>query len=90
MKVVINSCFGGFSTTREFSESIGAHTPYHIPRWDADLIKAVEADAEAINGACAKLKVVDIPEEATDWELNEYDGLESITYVVDGKLHHIS
>jgi hypothetical protein len=50
----------------------------------------VEADAEAINGACAKLKVVEIPEEATDWELNEYDGLESITYVVDGKLHHIS
>ena len=50
----------------------------------------VEADAEAVNGICAKLKVVEIPEEATDWEINEYDGLESITYVVDGKLHHIS
>lgn len=90
MKVVINSCFGGFSTTREFSESIGALSPYHIPRCDAKLIKAVEADAEAVNGICAKLKVVEIPEEATDWEINEYDGLESITYVVDGKLHHIS
>lgn len=90
MKVVINSCFGGFSTTREFSESIGAPTPYHIPRWNAKLIKAVEADAEAINGTCAKLKVVEFPDEATDWELNEYDGLESITYVVDGKLYHIS
>ena len=79
MKVVINSCFGGFSTTREFSESIGALSPYHIPRCDAKLIKAVEADAEAVNGICAKLKVVEIPEEATDWEINEY-----------GKLHHIS
>lgn len=90
MKLVINSCFGGFSTTREFSESIGAPTPYHILRCDANLIEAVEADAEAVNGICAKLKVVEIPEEATDWEINEYDGLESITYVLDGKLHHIS
>ena len=61
-----------------------------ILRCDAKLIKAVEANAEAVNGPCAKLKVVEIPEEATDWEINEYDGLESITYVVDGKLHHIS
>lgn len=35
-----------------------------------------------------RLEVVEIPEEATDWEIDEYDGQESITYVVDGKIYH--
>jgi hypothetical protein len=31
---------------------------------------------------------VAIPDEATDWELDEYDGFERVTYVVGGKLYH--
>ena len=27
-------------------------------------------------------------DEATDWEMDDYDGIETITYVVDGKLYH--
>lgn len=49
----------------------------------------VERDAEAASGRCAVLMVVEIPDNATDWELDEYDGLESIIYVADGKIHHI-
>jgi beta-glucanase (GH16 family) len=35
------------------------------------------------------LAVVEIPDNATDWELEDYDGRESIIAVVDGKIIHI-
>jgi hypothetical protein len=33
--------------------------------------------------------VVEIPNEATDYEILEYDGLEEVVCVIDGKLHWI-
>ena len=42
-----------------------------------------------VSGLCARLKVVEIPDEATDWKIDEYDGSESLIYVVDGKIQHI-
>ena len=57
MKMIINTCFGGFGVR------------------------------EDVDGYCAELEVVEIPDGATDYYLNEYDGMESIIYVLDGKLH---
>lgn len=90
MKIVINACYGGFS----LSESAAAYMGTSIYPLDEDirtdplLIDMVERDTLATSGRCAKLTVVEIPDNATDWELDEYDGYESITYVVDGKIHH--
>ena len=30
-----------------------------------------------------------LSDEATDWQLQEYDGIESIIYVVNGKINHL-
>lgn len=89
MKLVINTTFGGFCLPDEFCELHGLERWEDVLRDQPELVSYVEAQGR-VQTLGGKLKVVEIPEEATDWELNEYDGLESITYVVDGKLHHIS
>lgn len=90
MKVVINDCFGGFSISESARQFLRLKSAYsEVERTDPLLIGLVEADAKRASGAWADLKVVEIPDTATDWEITEYDGLESVIYVVDGKIHHL-
>ena len=90
MKIVINRCFGGFSLSKAAMEACGANSAYdEDQRTNPILIEMVERDAGAANGRYAELKVVEIPDNATDWELDEYDGAEIIIYVSNGKIHHI-
>ncbi len=132
MKVVINSCFGGFGLSYEgvmkyaelsgfelypFVEERDANghidfanrnnVPYigqkdvwlihytkkplvngkyeddsyfserDIPRNDENLVKAVEQLKGKANGMCAKLEIVEIPDDV-EWEIDEYDGNEHI------------
>lgn len=86
MKLVINTCFGGFSVSQEWANRLGV-SPYDEEnlRDNAELISAIEA-GENVNGACASLEVVELPENCTDYYINEYDGCEDVIYVVDGKL----
>lgn len=90
MKIVINRCFGVFSLSAAAVKACGANSAHdEDQRTNPILIEMVERDAEAANGWCAKLEVVEIPDNASDWELDKYDGVESVTYVVDGKIHHV-
>ena len=82
MKVVINKCFGGFGLSEE------AYKFLNIP-WDGygyelmedrsnpALVKCVEALGKNASGELSSLKVVEIPDDV-EWEINEYDGLESV------------
>ena len=89
MKLVINSCFGGFSLSQTACAMLGVDEweGRNLLRNDARLIKIVEQLGEDANGMCAKLEIVEIPDTATDYHVEEYDGLETVIYVVDGKLH---
>jgi hypothetical protein len=44
-------------------------------RDDPILVAIVEEWGDLVNGSCAKLKVVTIPD-GTDWQIDEYDGME--------------
>lgn len=88
MKIVINACYGGFSLPKEFCNLYGFSTYDDIERTDSRLIDFVESKGGCIREHCAYLIIEAIPDEATDWEINEYDGYESIIYVLDGKIHH--
>lgn len=46
-------------------------------RTDKDLIDVVNTLGEKSFGMCAELKVVEVPD-GIDWEIDEYDGLETI------------
>jgi len=89
IKLVLNKCYGGFGLSDYAVKALGLRSAYDdIDRSDAQLIAMVKADAEAVGGKYAKLRIVEIPDEATDYEVNEYDGLESVIYVLNGKIHH--
>ena len=90
MKIVINTCYGGFSLSDMAIKALGLETPFYysdISRTDERLIALVEQNYETVSGFYSHLEVVEIPDEATDWMIDEYDGAEDIIYVVDGKIH---
>lgn len=82
MKVVINTCFGGFDITKEAKALYETNTSiefdrYEVQRDDPVLVKIVEDLGVEVNGSYAKLKVVEIPDDV-DWYIDEYDGLEHV------------
>lgn len=89
MKYVINVCYGGFGLKREYLEELGFECDWQVDRADKRLIEMVETLGNEIADAFADLKVVEIPDDATDWRLDEYDGTETITYVKNGKMYDI-
>ncbi len=92
MKIVLNRCYGGFSLSKHAKDYINFDTNKFDEdyRTSAKLIEFMERYGEEYGGdSHSKLRIVEIPDEATDWEINDYDGYESIIYVIDGKLKHI-
>ena len=83
MKIVINGDFGGYGldVTKQYKYFVIEHRD---DRTNAELVEFVETNPHE----CGDLCVVEIPYTATDWDINEYDGLERIIYVLDGKLHY--
>ena len=93
MKVVINTCYGGFGVSREALHrlrELGEETAlkenymrFHesycdeIPRDSSLLIQVIGELCDAANGSLARLTVVDIPD-GIEWEIEDYDGWEKV------------
>lgn len=82
MKVVINTCYGGFGLSDEAMErykilkGITEEVYYwDIERDDPALVQVVEEMGDASFGSFACLKIVDIPD-GIQWGIEEYDGSE--------------
>ena len=80
MKVVINKCYGGFGLSKKaknrYAELKKSNiSEYDIPRNDPILIQVIEELDEEANGFCAKLKIIEIPNDIK-WTIEEYDGIE--------------
>ena len=91
MIFILNKCYGGWSISDFAMEQLGLDSNY--PDMDevdekklAELIN--EYGSEKCSGHSAELKVIEIPDNATDWDIEDYDGIERIVYVVDGKLNY--
>ena len=91
MTFILNKCYGGWSISDFAMEQLGLDSNY--PDMDevdekklARLIN--EYGSEKCSGCSAKLKVIEIPDNATDWDIEDYDGVERIVYVVNGKLNY--
>ena len=93
MKVAINVCFGGFELKKDIAEKYGWNV-WDVDRTDQKLIELIEsginvsADEDAYDD-CSPIIVANIPDEATDWKIIDYDGSEEIIYVLDGKIHYL-
>ena len=80
MKLVINTAYGGIM---ERSAAL---------RRDPQFIADVESgrfvgDFDERYGLAETLKVVEIPDDATDMMIVNYDGTEGVIYVCDGIIH---
>lgn len=88
MKIVINTTYGGFRIPDEVCKILNCSRygwGYEGEDWRKEpaLIDWAEKNKDG------NLAVVDIPEDATDWTITEYDGLESVIYVLDGKIQYL-
>lgn len=82
MKIVVNTDYGGFSLgCPEWVWDYSSIDKRTAPK----LVNFVEKHPDS----CGDLKVKTIPDEATDWDLFDYDGHETVVYVLDGKLHYV-
>ena len=83
MKIVINTCYGGFGLSKEalalYNERSGTVITYegNVERNDSTLVEIVEQLGDAANASFAKLKVVEIPDDV-QWQIEEYSGNEWI------------
>lgn len=93
MKIVINSCFGGFGFSDKCSEALGGvrygtgwDSYYKFPdnkretafRTDPKLIELMETKgSEWCSGDYANLKIVEIPDDV-NYYISDYDGMEAV------------
>ena len=82
MKIVINTCFGGFSLSKKAYEYLGLAWDgygykYSKNRTDPKLVECIENLGEDANGSFAELKVVEILNNV-EWEIEEYNGIERV------------
>ena len=84
MKIVINKCYGGFGLSKEAEKlyvqkkNISGPLRGDILRNDSVLVEVVETLGDKASREYSELKVVEIPDDVTDWRIEEYDGWEHI------------
>jgi hypothetical protein len=84
MKIVINTCYGGFDLSEKALEFYRKETDgkegfyaFQIPRDHPVLVRIVEEWGEDAAGPHAELKIVEVPDEV-NWFIMDYDGDEWI------------
>ena len=79
MKVVINTCFGGYRLSEEACQYLNTKNVYEYidDRTNSKLVKCIETLGEKASGIFADLHVVEIPDDV-NWYIDEYDGKEII------------
>ena len=85
MKVVINTCYGGFGLSevakQRYQELSGKKPAWwtELKRNDKYLVQVVEELGKAADCSCSELAIVDI-EPGRWYKIEEYDGNEEIHY----------
>lgn len=86
MKVIINDCYGGFGVKENIVLGLGygKYDTYSGKlRTDERLISMLE-NGENVGDEYSNLVVATLPDGVSDWWVDEYDGLESLYYIIDG------
>ena len=87
-KILVSVDFGGFEVRANLFKDFMARTQGLTDiREDEELIALVEQGKD-IGAKYSVIGLAEIPDNATDYEIIEYDGKESVLYVVDGKIRY--
>ena len=88
MEIVVNRCWGGFGLSEKACKELGVESYYEVDRTNPKLIEMVKTwDPQDVNAWGSTLKVIELPFKTSDWVINDYDGMEIVYYVVDGKIY---
>lgn len=90
MKIVINTCYGGFALSDDMLKELGTDKVFTHDRTDPKLIEIVEAKPNnrvEDDDNCTELRVITLPDDVTDFIITNYDGNEKIVFVRNGKLY---
>lgn len=90
MKIVINTCYGGFGINSKWCARNCKEACDKKCRKCAKLIRAIEEKEEQVGNYSSKLTIVEIPDEATDYQIFDYEGCELLLYVLDGKIKYVN
>ena len=79
MIILANKTWGGYRNTDEFVKHFGIDFG---PRDNPEYVEFYQTHDRGDIGFCY------IPDDATDWDIMEYDGKEWVVYVLNGKLNY--
>lgn len=84
MKIAINACYGGWELSKDFLKKYPQFKE-ECGRDDVEFINCLEEfGLKEASGKYSKIVIAEISNEATDFIIEEYDGYETIIYVVNG------
>lgn len=95
MKVILNTCYGGFEFSKEMAEEFfslvdGKDTWHEDYRYHPQAIALIEKNgSEWASSSYSNLVIANIPDDATDHIIENYDGVETILYVRNGKIYNM-
>lgn len=90
MKVLYNTCYGGFNFSKQFVEEFNKRHPdrpkklekWHDERIDPDIIALYEEKGSVwSSGVCSNLDIEEIPDDV-EFRIREYDGMESVSWSI--------
>ena len=90
MKVLYNTCYGGFNFSERFVDEFNKRhpdrpkklEPWHDERTDLDVIALFEEKGSAwSSGVCSNLDMEEIPDDV-EFRIREYDGMESVSWTI--------
>lgn len=95
IKIVRNACYGGFMLPQQYlnhpkCKAKRAYDHSKEIRTDPILIAMIDPKEGLIIPSATHLVVEEIPANATDWAISEYDGYEEVVYVLGGIIHGLS
>lgn len=82
MKLVYNTCYGGFGLSQKAQDRINELKGQKLVYWDLDrfdpiLVRVVEELGDEANTLYSALRIVDLPP-GTRYRIDEYDGNECV------------
>lgn len=90
MKVLYNTCYGGFNFSERFVDEFNKRHPdrpkklesWHDERTDPDVIALFEEKGSVwSSGAYSNLDMEEIPDDV-EFRVREYDGMESVSWTI--------
>ena len=94
MEILINRCYGGFGVSdfglAKLRENNIMDDVYgYAIRTNSEFIKLFGRYGDKLFDEDSDVELEILPDDITDYDIQEYDGYETVIYVLDGKINYL-